>query len=298
MKVITAHAMGLCFGVRDALAVAHAIERPAQVTVFGQLVHNPLVTRDLDQRGFHQVDEPGRGLVPLTTPVLLITAHGISNRERAKLAAMGKHLIDSTCPLVKKAHDAALRLARENRFVIVIGRRNHVEIRGLTGDLARFAVVESMDDVRRYEAERLGILAQNTSVERVVQMIVARIRALNAHADIKFVNTICQPTRDRQAALEALLSEVDVLVAVGGRHSNNTRQLVARAAEAGIRAIHIEDASELAESMFTPGEIVGLTAGTSTLPQTIGEVREKLQWFHTASPDPSRRYASLGLGGR
>lgn len=280
MLVISAHAMGLCFGVRDALAVARAVETPAQVTVFGQLVHNPLINRELEARGFAQVDETGRAIAPMPTPAVLITAHGISNRERAELAAMGKTLIDSTCPLVARAHAAALRLASEGRFVVIIGKRNHVEVRGLTGDLLRFAIVESMADVQRYPEPSLGIIAQTTSVERDVQVIVARIRALNPHANVRFINTICQPTRDRQAALEDLLARVDVLVVVGGRHSNNTRQLVARAQEAGVRAIHVEDASELHESLFTPGETAGLTAGTSTLPETVEAVRCRLESIH------------------
>jgi 4-hydroxy-3-methylbut-2-enyl diphosphate reductase len=289
MKVIAAEAMGLCFGVRDALAVARGVHTPAQVTVFGQLVHNPVVTRELAGRGFRQVEELGREMVPLGTPDVLITAHGISDRERAELAAMGKNLIDSTCPLVRKAHAAALRLAREGCFVVVIGKRNHVEIRGLTGDLEHFAVVESMAEVQRYDAARIGIIAQTTSVEREVRMIVARVRALNDQAQVRFVNTVCQPTRDRQAALEKLLAQVHVLVVVGGRHSNNTRQLVARAAEAGVRAVHVEDASELAESMFAPEEIVGLTAGTSTLPQTIHYVRKTLESFHSCTEKPIPR---------
>jgi 4-hydroxy-3-methylbut-2-enyl diphosphate reductase len=280
MQVVAAEAMGLCFGVRDALAVARGVEAPAQVTVFGQLVHNPVVTRELSGRGFRQVEELGRELTPLNTPEVLITAHGISDRERAELAAMGKALIDSTCPLVRKAHAAALRLAGEGYFVVVIGKKNHVEVRGLVGDLERFAVVESAADVVRFDAAKIGVIAQTTSVERDVRAIVERVRAVNAHAEVRFVNTICAPTRDRQAALEKVLGEVDVLVVVGGHHSNNTRQLVARAAEAGVRAIHVEDASELEEAMFAPDEIVGLTAGTSTLPETIGAVRERLESFH------------------
>ncbi len=286
MKVLAAQAMGLCFGVRDALAIARQIETPAHVTVFGQLVHNPIVNRELEQRGFAQVAELGRALSPLPTPAVLITAHGISNRERAELAAMGKTLVDSTCPLVKKAHSAATTLAAKGYFVVVIGKKNHVEIRGLTGDLEKFAIVESMADVQRYDATRLGIIAQTTSVEREVRMIVARIKAVNEHAEVRFINTVCQPTRDRQAALEELLVQVDVLVVVGGHHSNNTRQLVARAAETGIRAIHVEDASELLPEMFTPGETVGLTAGTSTLPETADAVRLRLEGFHTNSTCP------------
>src|SRR5437763_3574514 len=98
MKVIEADAMGMCFGVRDALAAARAIERPAEVTVFGQLVHNPVVARELAGRGFATLDEAARSSASVQTSAILITAHGVSNQERARFAAQGRRLIDTTCP--------------------------------------------------------------------------------------------------------------------------------------------------------------------------------------------------------
>jgi 4-hydroxy-3-methylbut-2-enyl diphosphate reductase len=218
----------------------------------------------------------------VATPRVLITAHGISNRERALLAAGGREIIDTTCPLVRKAHRAALALAAAGFFVIVIGKKGHVEVRGLTGDLpvGGFEVVETQMGVRCYGAARLGVLAQTTAVECEARQIVGRVRELNPDAEVRFVNTICQPTRDRQAALERLLEVVDVLVVVGGRYSNNTRELVARARQAGVRAVHVEDAGELVEGMFGAEEVVGLTAGTSTLAEAVAAVRERLGGFH------------------
>jgi 4-hydroxy-3-methylbut-2-enyl diphosphate reductase len=285
MKVIPAEAMGMCFGVRDALAAARAVETPTQVTVFGELVHNPLVTRELREKGFAALAEGGRAAGAVQTGAILITAHGISNRERMAFVAQGKALVDTTCPLVRKAHRASLALARAGFFVVVIGRRGHVEVNGLTGDLPAdgYDVVETVAGARRYEARRLGVIAQTTTVEREARTIVARLRELNPGAEVRFVNTICAPTRERQAALERLLERVDVLVVVGGRHSNNTRQLVARAREAGVRAVHVEHAGELSEHMFSPDETAGLTAGTSTLSETIEAVRARLEAFHAAS---------------
>lgn len=284
MKVLQAQALGMCFGVRDALAAIRHIEQPAQVTVFGQLVHNPAVSHELARRGFAQLDEPDRDAAAPATPRVLITAHGISDRQRAALAR-DHDLIDTTCPLVKKAHLAAVALARAGFFVVIIGQRHHVEVRGLTGDLPenQFDIVETQMGVRRYPAPRIGVMAQTTAVEADARQIVAGIRQLNPQAEVRFVNTICQPTRDRQAAMERLLTQIDVLVVVGGHHSNNTRQLVARARDAGIRALHVEAPDELAPEMFNPDQTVGLTAGTSTLPETIAAVYHRLTEFF---PDP------------
>jgi 4-hydroxy-3-methylbut-2-enyl diphosphate reductase len=294
MNVVVAEHLGLCFGVRDALAATRRLDSPAQVTIFGQLVHNPLVAAELAERGFQMLSEQARSSGSLRTRRVLITAHGISDRERAALLAGGNSLVDTTCPLVKKAHEAALKLRDEGRLVVILGRRDHIEVRGLAGDLDAYEVVESAADVRRFPADRLGIIAQTTTPEREALPLVRAIQAANPQADVRFINTICQPTRDRQAALETLLGQIDVLVVVGGRHSNNTRQLAARAREAGVRALHIEDASELVDEWFQPGERVGLTAGTSTLPETVEAVQRRLVSMHE-TPAPQPRKALLAM---
>ena len=129
MRVIVAEAMGLCFGVRDALQAARSVEKPVEVTVFGQLVHNPVVNRELLGRGFVLAEEAGRGAGRVETSAVLITAHGVSDRERAAFLALGKLVIDTTCPLVRRAHAAAREFARSGHFVVVIGRHGHVEVR-------------------------------------------------------------------------------------------------------------------------------------------------------------------------
>src|SRR5947208_3563901 len=124
MEIIRASAMGMCFGVRDALRVADAVAEPALVTIHGELVHNEEVLADLERRGFSATPESARSAIP-EGPAVLITAHGISDRERRRLREAGKALIDTTCPLVRLVHEAARRFEREGDFVVVIGRRGH-----------------------------------------------------------------------------------------------------------------------------------------------------------------------------
>ncbi len=266
--------MGMCFGVRDALDVMDSVEDPRAVTVHGELVHNPEVLRMLDRRGFHQSSEASRG-VP-DTEAVLITAHGVSDRERARLRGAGKRLIDTTCPLVQKAHDAARQLQAEGRRVVVLGRAEHVEVRGIVEDLADAIVVGSEGDVRAWPDARLGVVCQTTTAAERVDRLVAAIRRGNPRADVRLVDTVCNPTKARGAALEALLPAVDALVVVGGRDSNNTRQLVARAEARGVPALHVENAAQLDEGWLEGRATVGLTAGTSTLPATIDAVHARL----------------------
>ncbi|MBM4068678.1 MAG: 4-hydroxy-3-methylbut-2-enyl diphosphate reductase [Planctomycetes bacterium] len=276
MQVLLADVAGMCFGVRDALAVLDRVERPDQVTIHGELVHNEAVLTRLRDRGFRMLAENGRRSLPVTETVL-ITAHGISDKERRRLESAGKALVDTTCPLVARAHQAAQNLQRDGYFVIVVGRPGHVEVQGIVEDLSDFAVVERVEDVRRYPSRRLGIMCQTTTPARLAAAVREAIAKQNPDAEIRFVDTICHPTKDHQKALERLLEQVQAMVVVGGKNSNNTRELVARCQERGVTAFHVQSAADLDPVWFAGMRTVGLTAGTSTLDASIQEVRAALQ---------------------
>jgi len=275
MQVLVADALGFCFGVRDALAAAIRTDRPDAVTIYGELVHNETVVARLAGIGLKNAGENERDHVP-DTPLVMITAHGVSDRERTRLESAGKLLIDTTCPLVVKVHRAARQLSLKGRHVLVIGRPGHVEVRGILEDLASGEVVENAAAVKTYPYERLGIVCQSTTPPRLAAEVNAAIRAANPQADIRFVDTICQPTRDRQDAVVRLLPLVDALVVVGGKNSNNTRELAALCRDRGVPAFHVQSAADLDASWFRGCRVVGLTAGTSTLDETIQEVRQAL----------------------
>ncbi|MDH3591379.1 MAG: 4-hydroxy-3-methylbut-2-enyl diphosphate reductase [Planctomycetota bacterium] len=275
MKVIRAEAMGLCFGVRDALTLASNTREPESVTIHGELVHNETVLDDLRARGFTLTDEARRGGLP-ETPTVMITAHGVSERERGRLAAAGKHLIDTTCPLVVRVHDAARQLEADGYNVVVIGKPGHVEVRGIVEDLAWSRVVSSPDAVECYGVARVGVVCQTTAAARDVAAIRAAIEARNPDAEIRFVDTVCQPTRDRQAAIEKLIGEVEAMVVVGGANSNNTKRLAARCRERSLPVHHVQGADDLDADWCARFAVVGLTAGTSTPDATIDAVERAL----------------------
>lgn len=275
MKVLLAESLGMCFGVRGALERARGVESPREVSIHGQIVHNPTILDEMSVRGFHVTAERDLQGVPDRRRVL-ITAHGVSDRERRRLEVAGKELIDTTCPLVRRAHEAAREFERAGYFVIVVGRPDHVEVRGLTGDLGRHAVVQSLDDVECYPGRRLGVICQTTMPPDRAREILAAIHASNPDAEIRFENTICRPTRERQEAVLALLPDIDALIVVGGRNSNNTRELGMLAESRSVPWLHVEGVQDIDPAWFTSHEVIGLTAGTSTAASTVAEVHRAL----------------------
>ncbi len=275
MKVIRAKAMGMCFGVREALTVMRALPNPQEVTVYGELVHNPEILNEIAQRGMTMLSETQR-VLPLSKAVV-ITAHGVSLEEKRQLAQCAEQLYDTTCPLVQRVHQQALTLQNNGYFIIVIGKPSHVEVRGLVGDLQTYTVVETLADVQSYSHQLLGVVSQTTTPPHVAQAIVQAIRDHNPTAQVKYIDTICKPTQDRQLALTELFKQVDAMVVVGGAHSNNTRQLTEQCRRCQLPCLQVQNEQELPKEWFFPYQVVGVTAGTSTLDSTIDKVCQTLE---------------------
>jgi 4-hydroxy-3-methylbut-2-en-1-yl diphosphate reductase len=276
MKVIVADHFGICFGVRDAIAQAQALAREGPLTILGELVHNPIVREQLRSQGIQE--EPSANAA---NGRVMITAHGTSDKRREALNKRGLEVADGTCPLVRYAHGQLKGLVRAGYFPVVIGLADHVEVRGLVGDFVEACVINEAADIRKLPARRrYGIVSQTTQPIDRVRALVAEIGRLHPNARIRFVDTVCKPTKDRQLALKKLIAAVEVVVVVGGRQSNNTRQLVQTCRAAGKRSLHIERPEELQPEWFRGVAVVGLTGGTSTLPETVEAVRRRLEEFH------------------
>ena len=275
--VVRADALGFCFGVRDALAVTRDRDDAEDVTVFGELVHNEDVNSALRESGYEILDERRRAEAPLRRKVM-ITAHGISDTTRRRLERETTEVIDTTCPLVRRAHDTAKRLADEGRHVVVVGKPGHVEVEGIVEDLPSATVIPTPADVSELGFRQLGIVSQTTMPPDMFEAVVEAIRERHATADIAVADTVCEPTRRRIAAVEELAKHADVVVVVGGENSNNTRRLVHRAEEKGAVAHHVQSADDLDVAWFDATcRVVGLTAGTSTPDADIAAVERRLR---------------------
>ena len=276
MNIILAQHHGMCFGVRDALRTTHSAAQRAPLTILGQLVHNPLVDRHLATLGAQRGDLDD--LHSAHTQQVAITAHGASDQYRMAWQSAGHTVIDTTCPLVKKAHQALAMLVSEGYLPIVIGQSQHVEVRGLIGDFPSAVVVLNEADVEHVPAHpRLGIVSQTTQPVDLTLRLVDAIKQRHRSSEVRFIDTICHPTKQRQTALDDLLRDCDHIVVIGGRNSNNTRQLVQKAAAHGLPTIQIEQASELEPAWFCDARNVGVTAGTSTLDETVDAVMQRLR---------------------
>jgi 4-hydroxy-3-methylbut-2-en-1-yl diphosphate reductase len=219
--------------------------------------------------------------VDAATRRVMITAHGTSDKQREALNKRGLEVADGTCPLVRYAHDQLKCLVRAGYFPVVIGLADHVEVRGLVGDFADACVINEIADLRKLPPRpRYGIVSQTTQPIDRVRALVAEISRAHPNAEIRFADTVCKPTKDRQLSIKKLITAVEVIVVVGGRQSNNTRQLVETCRAAGKRALHIERPEELQPEWFRGVAVVGLTGGTSTLPETVEAVRRRLEEFH------------------
>lgn len=274
MKIIRATHLGMCFGVRDAIALALQHADAGPLTILGDLVHNPTVLDTLAAKGV--VSSPDVSQV--RTDTVMVTAHGTSQRALARTRALGLTVVEATCPLVHVAHRAVAALLRDGYHIVIVGRRDHVEVRGLTGDLDRFDVVLHEDDVETLgEHPRIGVAAQTTQSVEHVRRVVARIRRRFPASDVRFVDTVCKPTKERQTAAVELAQRADVVIVVGGATSNNTRELVKTCARYCPRVHHVETDADLSADWLLDAEVVGLTAGTSTPDETIDCVEARIR---------------------
>lgn len=274
MKIIKAEHMGMCFGVRDAIAMAQDAARSEPVTVLGQLVHNETVIERMRRSGVRFAERPDQ----VTTKRAIITAHGASDRAIGDASHAGLRLTDTTCPLVAFAHRAIRTLVRDGYHPVVIGKRGHVEVKGLTDDFEECDILLTEEEVERMtERRRFGVCAQTTQPVDRVQRLVAAIRREFPGSDVRFVDTVCQPTKQRQKAAVDLSRLADVVVVIGGANSNNTRELVETCRQSCLRVHHVRDAGDLRVEWFLSDDTVGVTAGTSTPDVSIRAVESELE---------------------
>jgi 4-hydroxy-3-methylbut-2-enyl diphosphate reductase len=274
MKIIRAEHLGMCFGVKDAIALALATARRERLTILGDLVHNETVLAELRTRGIGIGQKPA----DIGTRTVMITAHGASERRKNETRALGLNVLEATCPLVHVAHRSLAKLMREGFHPVIIGKRDHVEVRGMTEDLVGFDVMLDEGDVRNLqEHSRFGVIAQTTQPIEKVRRLAQLLRERFPKSEVRFIDTVCQPTKQRQNAAIELAKQSDAVVVIGGEHSNNTHELVKTCSRFCPRVHHVQTAADLHAEWFDANDIVGITAGTSTPDSVIAAVEETIR---------------------
>jgi 4-hydroxy-3-methylbut-2-en-1-yl diphosphate reductase len=276
MKIIRAEHLGMCFGVKDAISLAQEAAKHRPLTILGDLVHNETVLAELRAQGIRLAQQPA----DVATQTVMITAHGASERVKSAARGRGLNVLEATCPLVRVAHRSLAKLVRAGFHPIIIGQRDHVEVRGLTGDLDEFDVVLGEEDVAKLcERPRLGVVAQTTQPIDRVRHLVRLIRERFSRSEVCFIDTVCQPTKQRQHAAVELAQKSDVVIVIGGAHSNNTLELVKTCARFCTRVHHVQTADDLRAGWFDGAPTVGITAGTSTPDYVIAGIELRLKRF-------------------
>ena len=277
-KIKLANAMGNCFGVRNAIKAALQERNKGQLTILGQLVHNPQTVKKLLDFGIHMTDDLSE-IDQVGTKRVMITAHGASDKIINALKAKGFEVENATCPLVSNVHKTIKSMVKKGLFPVVIGHPEHVEVKGIIGDLDECYVVYTDADLPGLEKlgkKNLGVVSQTTNQPEVVEGLVDKIKHLKGVETVEFENTVCKPTRDRQKAVHKLANEVQMMIVIGGYNSSNTKKMVKICEEKGIPCHHIENADELVPEWFNDFDTIGITAGTSTPDEVIEAVHQKI----------------------
>lgn len=274
MKVILADKAGFCFGVKRAINTAFEAAAKGKVYCLGPLIHNPQEVERLRRAGVETVEDfnvlhPGDSLI--------IRSHGVPPDVLQAARKKGLTVVDLTCPFVGKAQKHVEALKREGYQVVVVGEKEHPEVKSILGHAGEGAVViETADEVEGLAlASRIGIVAQTTQSAGNFSGVVLKL--LRFSKELKVYNTICNSTAERQEAARALAREADVVLVVGGRNSANTSRLASVCREEGKPTHHIEVADEVRPEWFGEARTVGVTAGASTPDWIVREVVEKLR---------------------
>jgi 4-hydroxy-3-methylbut-2-enyl diphosphate reductase len=273
LKTVRPRHTGFCFGVRDALQLTADALRPGEQTVaLGQVVHNARALEELERKGLGRTDQlPDAG-----GPQVVITAHGATPQLFQEALGRGLSVVDTTCPLVRRVQRHATELAEAGLPVTVVGDAAHAEVRAVVGWASERPGSEVVVVATEAEADQLpwreqrGVVSQSTFPQPRFQQIVSRLRLRSGSVEVR--DTTCPVVNQRQReAVGGLLDEADVVVVVGGRGSANTTALAATCAERR-PTFHVESAAELDASWFQPGQLVGITSGTSTPGWVVDEV--------------------------
>jgi 4-hydroxy-3-methylbut-2-enyl diphosphate reductase len=212
------------------------------------------------------------------TQTTLITAHGTSELKLNEARSRGLKVLEATCPLVHVAHRSLAKLVREGFHPVIIGKCDHVEVRGMTDDLAEFDVVRNEENVASLnERPRFGIISQTTQPIEKVRRLVQLIRERFPNSEVRFIDTVCQPTKQRQSAAAELAQKCSVVVVIGGLRSNNTQELVKTCSQFCSRVHHIQTANDLCAEWFCVDDTIGVTAGTSTPDSVIEGIERSLR---------------------
>lgn len=271
MKVIIAKNIGFCGGVKRAVDIARKslIKSPRPVQFLGEIIHNEEVLKEIESKGGRIVSDL-KGVKPGT---LVIRAHGTRPLPRLK----DVFIEDATCPLVKRAQEAAKTLLKEGYQVVIIGDKEHPEIKGIQGHVENKAIVIADESAAEKikNTEKIGVVCQTTQNSQKVEKILEILKKKTKK--FKFLNTLCSEVLARQKEIREIIAKANAVLVVGSATSANTNQLVkiAQAAQKPVwLANSVDDLKK--NSDFKKTSVLGVISGTSTPDWLIERIKKYL----------------------
>ena len=274
IRVITAETAGFCFGVERAVNLVYEqiASGKKPLYTYGPIIHNETVVGELEEKGVRILNGPA-DLEKAEPGTVVIRSHGTTRAEQERMEALGFAVADATCPFVKKIHRLVQEAEEQGKRVIIIGDPAHPEVRGIRGWCRSEPLIFAEEgDVFPNTAENeYFAVSQTTFNLKKFEKIVAKLK--KSGYDISVVNTICNATQRRQSEAEAIASQVDAMIVIGGSQSSNTRKLCEICRANCAKTYYIQSAADLGNLGFTPVRSVGITAGASTPKKIIEEVQ-------------------------
>ncbi|MAV64062.1 MAG: 4-hydroxy-3-methylbut-2-enyl diphosphate reductase [Candidatus Marinimicrobia bacterium] len=276
MKVVIAKDAGYCFGVRDAVNLAYdTAQKFDHVYMLGDIVHNESVVKDLSAAGAKVVERLED--VPKNKKILF-RAHGTKPKVWEKAKKEGKDIIDATCPLVHEIHREVKKLDNEGRRIIIIGDHGHDEVMGIAAQVDKAIIIANPDEAKKLSKaglKKAGVVTQSTQMIENVQMIINIL--MTKVYDLRFVNTICFPTKRNHEQIKELATKYDVVIIIGSFTSANSKRLAKLSKTINSRTYQVRCADEIKNGWFRNVSSVGISAGASTPDYLIKDVAEKIK---------------------
>ena len=274
MKILVAKDAGYCFGVRDAVNLAKKSGGEYDsVYMLGDIVHNENVVSDLEKSGsvvVNNLDE-----IPEDKPVLF-RAHGTDPKVWKEAQKKKLNIIDATCPLVTDIHEEIKILESENRKTIIIGDHGHDEVMGIAAQVKNPIIISDVEEARSLrKMKRAGVVSQSTQMIENVQDIINVL--MGKVYDLRFVNTICFPTRRNHEQIKELAEICDLMIVIGSFTSANSKRLTQLSLARNKNSYQVMDENDIDKAWFDNIESVGISAGASTPDNIINNVVKKVK---------------------
>ncbi len=274
MEVIVAKNAGFCFGVVRAIETTESLVGKNTISTYGSLIHNTSVTNELEAKGVDIVED----IKDFKKEKLIIRSHGISKAEVDEMDNLGINFVDCTCPFVKKIHKLVSEKSKEGKQIVVIGDKNHPEVKGIIGwSISECIAINNLEDAqntRFFDEKNYYVVAQTTFDVKMFEKIVDLLKSLVKNIEIK--NTICNATSERQKSADEVSKIVTHMIVIGDKKSSNTNKLYEICRKNCKNTYLVERISDLQLNYLDSSDRIGITAGAST---PLARIKEAFEYM-------------------